>query len=107
MKHHVREMSCERYVLTSAGVHEAWYKCVRAHRVQLPGYDQNVEFVEGELVKIEESHKAKLRFLRLTTWPTKVFGSIPTRTSSPCLRKHSYDPFIIGMTAHGVTPYGF
>lgn len=38
-------------------VHEAYYKCTRLHQIRIPQFSQDVQFLEGELVKIEISRK--------------------------------------------------
>ncbi|KAH7885435.1 hypothetical protein F5I97DRAFT_1811346 [Phlebopus sp. FC_14] len=37
--------------------HEAFYKCVQAHQISIPGSKQDIRFLEDELVKIETSTK--------------------------------------------------
>lgn len=38
-------------------VHEAYYKCAHLHQIRIPQSSQDVQFLEGELVKIEISRK--------------------------------------------------
>ncbi|KAI5981711.1 hypothetical protein EDD15DRAFT_2391677 [Pisolithus albus] len=38
-------------------VHEAYYQCTRLHQIRIPQFTQDVQFLEGELVKIEISRK--------------------------------------------------
>ncbi|KAI6016236.1 hypothetical protein EDC04DRAFT_2903331 [Pisolithus marmoratus] len=39
-------------------VHEAYYKCIRPHQIRIPQSNKGVQFLDGELVKIEISRKA-------------------------------------------------
>ncbi|KAL4081230.1 hypothetical protein J3A83DRAFT_4427124 [Scleroderma citrinum] len=96
-------------------VHEAYYKCVCSHEVQIPGSNQIVQFLEGELVNIEISKKysesdmftlfSDTRLRPIQRWfdstgrhslvllerPPFVFRSTPTPTINPS----PYGPFTV------------
>lgn len=46
-------------VYASLGSHEAFYKCLRSHRITIPGADEEVFFSKDELLKVELSIKVE------------------------------------------------
>ena len=88
------------------GSHEAFFKSKCTHTIHEPSHGQDITFLKGELMKIEESLKVS-RDKTIKYYSLFIVRSFLIGTVIPCSRKPIFALFSDGPIRCRNIPYGF